>query len=330
MIGKGKQKMKKRTVATLLALCLVLSLGTGAFAAGDGTSDVDPSEMEWDEFLEWVAKNDAAHGHGDAGPSEEELNDYALTEEDMQALADAIGGFEREDIDNAFEYIRLTMERLLTTYPDAITDILDGGNGGPGAAESICADTNGYLGTESQLEVVAAVSDWLEQQQISGDRTDDLFLSLFGNTTTDMEGKYESFIEELLSGGEKRPAKTAEDEVTEEDLQELLTYIGKAVEDEYLTPNGIDPASFVWPSDADAWMYFHALLQRLYVKIGMGMEMSLEDLIPASPDKEIMDAAFKGLTNWLDEFESYPVEYLDKISVSIEGDGFIPANVTFE
>ena len=328
--------MKKRIVATLLALCMVLGLGVGAFAAGDGTSDVDPSEMEWDEFLEWVAKNDAAHGHGDAGPSEEELNDYALTEEDMQALADAIGGFEREDIDNAFEYIRLTMERLLTTYPDAIADILDGGSGGPGAAESIRTDTNGYLGTESQLEVVAAVSDWLEQQQISGDRTDDLFLSLFGNIATDIEGKYEPFMEEILSGGEKRPAKTAEDEVTEQDLQELLTYIGKAVEDEYLTPNGIDPAALVWPTDPNTFRYFDEMVTNYCISTLTGEPPApvREEYVPASPDKEIMDAVYAGIMNWLDGFESVDYEYLIALSQEIDHIEYIleylPANVTFE
>ena len=350
--------MKKRMLAMLLALCMILPLGIGALAEDDetdeglsdaqkaleeakaglaesltrngATSDVDPSEMEWDEFLAWVEENDAAHGHGDTEPSADALNDYSLTEEDMRALADAIGGFDREDIDNAFEFIRLTMDRILTTYAEAIADILDGGNGGQGAAEAVSADTNGFLGSEGQLEVVAAISDWLEQQQISQDRTDDFFMSLFGNTAIDVERQYEPFMEELLSGGEKRPAKTAEDEVTEEELQELLTYIGQAVEDEYLTPNGIDPASFVWPGDPGAWEYFHALLKRFYMEIGMGMEMSLEDLVPASPDKEIMDAAFQGLTNWLGLFESYPPEYLDKISVAIEADGFIPANVPFE
>ena len=351
--------MKKRMLAALLALSMVLTLGAGAFAAGDenddglsdaqkaleeakaglaesltrngATSDVDPSDMEWDEFLAWVEENDAAHGHGDAGPSEDELNDYSLTEEDMQALADALDGFDREDIDNAFEYIRLTMDRILTTYAEAIADILDGGNGGQGAAEAISADTNGFLGSEGQLEAVAAISDWLEQQQISEDRTDDFFLSLFGNTAIDVEGKYEPFMEELLSGGEKRPAKTAEDPIFDEDAQEIMAYMARSISEEYLVPNGIGPDDLAWPTDQAAWEYYNDLLDQIYTETAIGgtPEPISEDLVPASPDKEIMDAAAQGVANWLYEFESVESGYLDHLYALLKDSQYIMENVTF-
>ncbi len=324
--------MKKRMLATILVLCMVLSLGIGAYADGDETSDVDPSEMEWDEFLAWVEENDAAHGHGDTGPSEDELNDYSLTEEDMQALADAIGGFDREDIDNAFEYIRLTMDRILTTYAEAIADILDGGNGGQGAAEAISADTNGFLGSEGQLEAVAAISDWLEQQQISEDRTDDFFLSLFGNTAIDVEGKYEPFMEELLSGGEKRPAKTAEDPVLDEDMQELMSCIAKSITEEYLVPNEISAEDFVWPDNPVALEYYNTLLTHVYYEVTLDIDTGLlegELVPPESPDKEIMDAAVQGIANWLHESESVDSVYLDDLFGTLRDYQFIQDNVIF-
>ncbi len=324
--------MKKRTLAMLLALCLVLSLGIGAYADGDETSDVDPSEMEWDEFLAWVEENDAAHGHGDAGPSEEELNDYHLTEEETKAFADALDGFDREDIFHAFDHIRLTMDLFPTTYADAIADILDGGDG---AAEKVSSDTNGSLGTEAQLEVVAAVSDWIEQQQIDQDRVDDFFWSLF-----DVEDISETFdsIDKLLSGEllpTEGPVKTAEDAVTDQDLQELLTYIGQAVQDEYLTPNGIDPAALVWPTDPSTFRYFDEAFTNYCISALTGEPPApvRDDYVPASPDKEIMDAVYVGVMNWLDGFASVDYEYLIALSQQISTFDYImeylPANLTF-
>ena len=133
-----------------------------------------------------------------------------------------------------------------------------------------------------------------------------------------------------------RPAKTAEDTVTEEELQELLTYIGTAVKDEYLTPNSVDPAALVWPSDPNTFRYFDQLITNYGISVltGESPESVREDYVPASPDKDIMDAVYAGVVNWLNEFESVDYEYVLSVIQEIDHSDYIleyiPANATFE
>lgn len=269
----------------------------------------------------------------DAAPSEdgeEDVSAYHLTAEEARAFADALSGFDVEDIFHAFDHIRLTMDLFPTSYADAIADILDGGDG---AAEKVASDLS--IGTEAQLEVVATVSDWIEQQQIEQDRVEDFFSSLF--IVDDINETFDA-LDKLLSG-ELLPAegaaKTAEDTVTEQDLQELLTCIDKAVQDEYLTPNGVDPAALVWPTDPGTFRYFDVLFTNYCISAltGEPPKPVTDDYVPASPDKEIMDAVYAGVMNWLDGFESVDYEYLVTLGQEINNIEYVleylPANLTF-
>lgn len=133
--------MKKRWLATLLALSLVLALGAGAFAEG-------------------------------------ELNAYQLTGSEMAALSEALGGSDRMDIDNAFFHIIMTYEQTSKshtfTYADAIADILaaDGDSNADALASMF------GIGYEEELDVVTAISDWLDAQQLDEERTAAFFQSL--------------------------------------------------------------------------------------------------------------------------------------------------------
>ncbi len=278
------------------------------------------------------AEEDAASAE-EAAPAEdgeEDVSAYHLTAEEAQAFADAMSGFDVEDVFHAFDHIRLTMDLFPTSYADAIADILDGGDG---AAEKVASDFS--IGTEAQLEVVAAVSDWIERQQIEQDRVEDFFWALFD--VDDISQTFDA-LDKLLSG-ELLPAegaaKTAEDTVTEQDLQELLTCIGKAVQDEYLTPNGVDPAALVWPTDPGTFRYFDVLFTNYCISAltGEPPKPVTDDYVPASPDKEIMDAVYAGVMNWLDGFESVDYEYLVTLGQEINNIEYVleylPANLTF-
>lgn len=128
------------------------------------------------------------------------MSAYHLTAEEAQAFADALGGFDVEDIFHAFDLIRLAVELYPSTYADALADILDGEDGD---AEQVAA--NFSIGTEAQVEVVAAVSGWIEQQQIEEDRVEDFFSSLF--IVDDISETFDA-LDKLLSG-ELLPAEDA-------------------------------------------------------------------------------------------------------------------------
>ena len=153
--------MKKRTLAMLLSLCLVLTLGAGALADG------------------------------------EELNVYQLTGSEMAALGEALGGADPMAVDNAFFHIIMTYEQTSKsqafTYADAIADILAAD--GDSNADALAAMFG--IGDEAELDVVTAISDWLAEQQMDEARTAAFFQSLSDgmNWPTDA---YEAFAEELL------------------------------------------------------------------------------------------------------------------------------------
>lgn len=132
-----------------------------------------------------------------------------------------------------------------------------------------------------------------------------------------------------------RPAKTAKDanSISDEDTQELMSYIGKSISEEYLVPNGISAADFAWPTDETAWKYYDALLTKVYFKVAVGIdrdELITEDIIPASPDKEIMEAATDGVLNWCQLFESVDSVYLDYLFIPLRDYQYVQDNVTFE
>lgn len=132
-----------------------------------------------------------------------------------------------------------------------------------------------------------------------------------------------------------RPAKTAKDSqsISDEETQELLSYMGKSISEEYLVPNGISAADFAWPTDETAWEYYDALLTKVYFKVAVGIdrdELITEDIIPASPDKEIMEAATDGVLNWCQLFESVESVYLDYLFIPLRDYQYVQGNVTFE
>ena len=92
------------------------------------------------------------------------------------------------------------------------------------------------------------------------------------------------------------------------------------------------PDDLAWPSNQAAWDYYNNLLNQIYtaVAIGGNPEPISEDLVPVSPDKEIMDAAAQGVANWLYAFESVESGYLDHLYALLKDSQYIMENVTFE
>lgn len=201
-------------------------------------------------------------------------------------------------------------------------------------ALSLAACSSSGSGASSQTQEQSSAES-SETPQENSESEEESSVPEETETTSPEETSSEEETAEVNKSG-LRPAKTAEDELTEDDLQEILTYIGKAVKDEYLTPNDIDPAALVWPSDPNTFRYFDQLITNYGISTvtGESPDPVREDYVPASPDKEIMDAVYAGVINWLNEFESVDYEYLLSIMQEIDHSEYIleyiPANVTFE
>ncbi len=286
--------MKKRMLATILALCMVLPLGAGAFAA--------EAEMA-------------------------EVNEYGLTDAATQALASKIRAHLWEDYLSVYDIAASDF-----SWPEAGSDVWRAVVTVPTMAYSTgmsLTDAPEELGATFEDEslnalagaVASALREWVLEEG------DDSFEALWGSLT---DGRtFSQFVTEYAAF---RPAKTAEDPIFDEDAQEIMAYMAKSISEKYLVPNGIGPDDLAWPTDQAAWDYYNNLLNQIYtaVAIGGNPEPISEDLIPASPDKEIMEAAAQGVANWLYEFESVESGYLDHLYALLKDSQYIMENVTFE
>ena len=288
--------MKKRMLAALLALCLVLSLGAGAFAAEAESAEV---------------------------------NEYGLTDTAAQALASKIRAHLREDYLSVYGVAAADF-----SWPEAESDVWRAVVTVPTMAYSTgmsLTDAPEELGATFEDEslnalagaVASALREWVLEEG------DDSFEALWGSLT---DGRtFSQFVTEYAAF---RPAKTAEDShpISDEDMQELMSYVGKSFSEEYFVPNEISAEDFAWPDDDAAWLYYNTLLTQVYFKATLGVdrdELITEDIIPASPDKEIMDAVAHGILNWLYQFESVESVYLDNLFVTLRDYQYIKDNVTF-
>lgn len=121
--------------------------------------------------------------------------------------------------------------------------------------------------------------------------------------------------------------KTGDDDVTEEYIQSLKDSIRDTVISEYIEPNEISPEEFVWPdANSENWKYFDRLTENLRIKLYTGVELDSSDAsdIPDEPDKSIMDAAFNGLSYWLNKQGKYDSEYVGKVFISLNYGRSIP------
>ncbi len=288
--------MKKRMLATILALCMVLPLGAGAFAA--------EAEMA-------------------------EVNEYGLTDAATQALASKIRAHLWEDYLSVYDIAASDF-----SWPEAGSDVWRAVVTVPTMAYSTgmsLTDAPEELGATFEDEslnalagaVASALREWVLEEG------DDSFEALWGSLT---DGRtFSQFVTEYATF---RPAKTAEDShpISDEDMQELMSYVGKSFSEEYFVPNEISAEDFAWPDDDAAWLYYNTLLTQVYFKATLGVardELITEDIIPASPDKEIMDAVAHGILNWLYQFESVESVYLDDLFVTLRDYQYIKDNVTF-
>lgn len=286
--------MKKKMLATLLALCMVLSLGAGAFAAEAETAEV---------------------------------NEYGLTDAAAQALAGKIRAHLREDYLNVYDIAASDF-----SWSEVSADVWNAVGTVPAMAYSTgmsLTDAPEELGRTFDDEslnalagaVAAALREWVLEEG------DESFEALWGSLSG--ERTFSQFVTEYAAF---RPAKTAEDPIFDEDAQEIMAYMAKSISEEYLVPNGIGPDDLAWPTDQAAWDYYNNLLNQIYTEIAIGgnPEPISEDLVPASPDKEIMDAAAQGVANWLYEFESVESGYLDHLYALLKDSQYIMESVTFE
>ena len=105
--------MKKRILAMLLALCMILALGAIALAEGEELEEPeglpdgmweemsDEQKAKYEEYLEFKEAKDGQSGEaGEAGTAE--VNEYGLTDAAAQALAGRIRAHLREDYLNVY------------------------------------------------------------------------------------------------------------------------------------------------------------------------------------------------------------------------------------
>mgnify|MGYP001853397650 CR=1 FL=1 len=129
---------------------------------------------------------------------------------------------------------------------------------------------------------------------------------------------------------------TADTEIMDEDIQEIYASIEENVTSEYLEPNGIDPADFSWPSsESSSWYYFDDLYTSCYLCIDLKIPFTKDELseyegkYPAQ-DKELFDAVFFGILNWMDSKGSYDTGYFSAVLGKLNPYASnLPANVTF-
>lgn len=87
--------------------------------------------------------------------------------------------------------------------------------------------------------------------------------------------------------------------LTEEDVEALKASIKNAVLEEYIKPNGVDPANFSWPaSTSDVWWYFDKLLILYHGEKFMGGAPDVELTYPEGSEKSIIDATYNGFIKW--------------------------------
>lgn len=106
------------------------------------------------------------------------------------------------------------------------------------------------------------------------------------------------------------------DDLSEKDTAALKSAVKDAVINEYLHPNKITPEDFTWPDrNSSAWQYFGELVVQYIGKQFLDVIHNINpSLIPVSPDKEIIDAAFHGFITW---FEIHGDNNYENFAVSV-------------
>ena len=100
--------------------------------------------------------------------------------------------------------------------------------------------------------------------------------------------------------------KSEADTLTDDDIQNLKASIRDTVISEYIEPNNMSIEEFAWPdsSDSEAWEHFAKLVEysKIEYETGAKMPKSESELTDA---QKVMEAAFKGIINWLDTQGNY-------------------------
>ncbi len=327
--------MKKRILAMLLALCMILALGAIALAEGEELEEPeglpdgmweemsDEQKAKYEEYLEFKEAKDGQSGEaGEAGTAE--VNEYGLTDAAAQALAGRIRAHLREDYLNVYGVAAADF-----SWAEVPADVWNAVGTVPAMAYSAgqsltsAPEELGMTLADESLDALAgavgaALREWVLAEG------DDSFQALWGSLT---DGRtFSQFVTEYAAF---RPAKGAEDPIFDEDTQEIMSSIARSISEEYLVPNGIGGADFAWPADQAAWDYYNALLDSIYDEIATGADNPVDgSLAPASPDKEIMDAAAQGVADWLYAFESVASAYLDHLYPLLKDAQYIMDNVT--
>ena len=327
--------MKKRILAMLLALCMSLSLGAIALAEGEELEEPeglpdgmweemsDEQKAKYEEYLEFKEAKDGQSGEaGEAGTAE--VNKYGLTDAAAQALAGRIRAHLREDYLNVYGVAAADF-----SWSEVPADVWNAVGTVPAMAYSAGQSLTSApeemgmtLEDESLNALAGAVGAALREWVLA--EGDDSFEALWGSLT---DGRtFSQFVTEYAAF---RPAKGAEDPIFDEDTQEIMSCMARSISEGYLVPNGIGGADFAWPADQAAWDYYNTLLDSIYDEIAIGADNPVDgSLAPASPDKEIMDAAAQGVADWLYAFESVASAYLDHLYPLLKDAQYIMDNVT--
>lgn len=177
--------------------------------------------------------------------------------------------------------------------------------------------------TETETEAPAA-----DDQQAESEKSDEV--------TTEEEDAVEGNEDSSAESETPDVVLTADTEITDEDIQEIYASIKENVTAEYLEPNGIDPATFSWPSsESSSWNYFDDLYTSCYLCVDLQIPFTEDELTQyegeyPTQDKDLFEAVFFGILNWMDSKGSYDTGYysavLGKLNPYVSN---LPANVTF-
>lgn len=109
--------------------------------------------------------------------------------------------------------------------------------------------------------------------------------------------------------------KTDDDVLSEEDIQDLKNTIRDTVISEYIEPNNVKVEDFSWPDeDSGEWGYMVALVEKYNLAFTIGYKMDISEVnSSAYSNPKIIEAAFNGITYWIDEQGKCDLGYVENV-----------------
>lgn len=135
---------------------------------------------------------------------------------------------------------------------------------------------------------------------------------------------------------------TGDTEISEAMKKELGASIAETFTKEYLEPNNINPADYVWPTAVDwapAWQYLEAMKQIYCLTIDVEKEFEYEESneFTNDPDKILfVQSIWNGVVNFLESQSPYDADFAWNLTSETLGAGtedmynYLSTNITFQ